>query len=907
MPEKRARKVTSSISIGARDALSVGRLAIGLHNAKKSATTLRKEHEAMVEKRRALLASVNHIVVENGALPDDPTLPHTGDIYDADENAWIDIDEEDELLSNVGGEYLDAETQAALMHVLGSRLSNAHRRTVKSHRERLRAEDEHWAAQMDSLVDAYLLWKHDLRLRPERLDCARSPSGYREPTVVDDSPTQSPPDVARGPTTHLPSKGLTSATASTSAAPAVSATTTPVTSSASTTPFAVPSPSAMAASPVATTEASPMLATAPSSATTSIPSTAEPARDSHMFQLIAVHTYVFRNVNYTGTQCRQFSAAFDAYLAILRRVNARCEVALRRNEEHWRMRNSCPLCTLQLQDEPPMKPERLFAMDGNNSAKRVATAGREDPRSFKSDYFLPRHVVDRFKDEVKRKSQTRSKTSSSADDNEEPSSDEDAPWITEEAPGEAPDGEDCPSPCTERWKASAAEHEKRALNIYETTGIFVCACRHGFVQKACEMVRSGELAKYPLVHVDHVIDVHGRDTGCGDASNPPLKERENPAESLLKVEAGGLANAEQRTRREEMRKGIWIVWTLRVGIYKRESVATADALQKQHGNMPRRRAARANTLAPGALRSGGQCRARRARHGLARLSALPDSRKPLLEVMGPSQTFAGLRRRRAWSRAHLGGFAQVYGVAYAGQSLRASQGVSPGPRTRARRMRKLLVASTLENLDQRAIEVRNEVAALARAQVLQQLTVLEGLVDTNSRSREEWLEAQNELDYRMHAYLVLTYDTRECELLSITTRIEMVLRRQTLDETFLVVERYRLFRTQREVSEAMYLAARERLRLLHDRAHAAVCVFSRAGPRYVTALARAEDLRSTVTSLEREVKRELASLAVGLEEAFREHEEQFPGFEPPQQMEEGEVRRDLEEAAEEMEAEGDAL
>ncbi|KAL7277218.1 hypothetical protein ACG7TL_009068 [Trametes sanguinea] len=330
-----------------------------------------------------------------------------------------------------------------------------------------------------------------------------------------------------------------------------------------------------------------------------------------------------------------------------------------------------------------------------------------------------------------------------------------------------------------------------------------------------------------------------------------------------------------------------------------------------------------------------------------------------LRSWGPSQTFAGLRRRRARSRAHLGGFAWVYGAAYAGQSLRTSQGVSQWSRTRTRSMRKLLVAvcgahhlplaeilnvpvqpsmrsraitrrdksasaglrecrnvlrvsllamqSTLENLDRRSVEVRNEVAALARAQVLQQLTILEGLVDANSRSREEWLEAQNELDYRMHAYLVLTYDTRECELLSIATRIEMVLRRQTLDETFLVVERYRLFRTQREVSEAMYLAARERLRLLHDRAHAAVCVFSRAGPRYVTALARAEDLRSTVTSLEREVKRELASLAVGLEEAFREHEEQFPGFEPPQQMEEGEVRRDLEEAAEEMEAEGDAL
>ncbi|KAL7284478.1 LOW QUALITY PROTEIN: hypothetical protein ACG7TL_001769 [Trametes sanguinea] len=378
-----------------------------------------------------------------------------------------------------------------------------------------------------------------------------------------------------------------------------------------------------------------------------------------------------------------------------------------------------------------------------------------------------------------------------------------------------------------------------------------------------------------------------------DASNPPLKERENQAESLLKVEAGGRANADKGRGGEEMRK------------------------------------ARANAFALGTLRSGGQCRARQARQGLARLSALPGSRKPLLEVVG---AFADLRRSSLSSRAHLGGFARVYGVAYAGQSLRASQGVRECRRGRGRpsmrsraitrrdksasaglrecrnvlRISLLAMQSTLENLDCRSVEVRNEVAALARAQVLQQLAVLEGLVDTNSRSCEEWLEAQNELDYRMHAYLVLTYDTRECELLSIATRIEMVLRCQTLDETFLVIERYHLFHTQREVSEAMYLAARERLRLLHDHAHAAVCIFSSARPCYVTVLARAEDLRSTVTSLEREVKRELASLAVGLEEAFREHEEQFPGFEQPQQMEEGEVRRDLEEAAEEMEAEGDA-
>ena len=45
----------------------------------------------------------------------------------------------------------------------------------------------------------------------------------------------------------------------------------------------------------------------------------------------------------------------------------------------------------------------LLALDGNNSAKRVLSAGTEDARAFNSTYFLSRQEVDRFKDEVKRK------------------------------------------------------------------------------------------------------------------------------------------------------------------------------------------------------------------------------------------------------------------------------------------------------------------------------------------------------------------------------------------------------------------------------------------------------------------------------------------------------------------------
>lgn len=40
-------------------------------------------------------------------------------------------------------------------------------------------------------------------------------------------------------------------------------------------------------------------------------------------------------------------------------------------------------------------------MDGNNSAKRVASAGTADVRNFNSDYFMSRAEVDRFRDEVK--------------------------------------------------------------------------------------------------------------------------------------------------------------------------------------------------------------------------------------------------------------------------------------------------------------------------------------------------------------------------------------------------------------------------------------------------------------------------------------------------------------------------
>ncbi|KDQ19127.1 hypothetical protein BOTBODRAFT_103239 [Botryobasidium botryosum FD-172 SS1] len=44
--------------------------------------------------------------------------------------------------------------------------------------------------------------------------------------------------------------------------------------------------------------------------------------------------------------------------------------------------------------------------------------------------------------------------------------------------------------------------------MYEETGIFVAICRHGFVIIVCDMVRSGELAKYPIAIVNKVQKVY---------------------------------------------------------------------------------------------------------------------------------------------------------------------------------------------------------------------------------------------------------------------------------------------------------------------------------------------------------------------------------------------------------------
>ncbi|KAI0038768.1 hypothetical protein FA95DRAFT_1449808, partial [Auriscalpium vulgare] len=197
----------------------------------------------------------------------------------------------------------------------------------------------------------------------------------------------------------------------------------------------------------------------------------------------------------------RFSQAFDAYIELQRRLRKRADQALGRDSEHWRLKNSCPCCSFKQPGEPTLTPARLHAMDGCSSHKRLKGVGHTDERSFDSSYFLSPEQVDVFKDEVKPRSRRTTVEDVESDDDEH----------TPPAGGGLPTDVGGPTKCTDRWVTENASSTGKTAVVFEQTGIFVGACRHGIVELVEEMLQSGELAKYPLA----VLDAYMRELGEG--------------------------------------------------------------------------------------------------------------------------------------------------------------------------------------------------------------------------------------------------------------------------------------------------------------------------------------------------------------------------------------------------------
>ncbi|KAH9853147.1 hypothetical protein C2E23DRAFT_729387, partial [Lenzites betulinus] len=211
------------------------------------------------------------------------------------------------------------------------------------------------------------------------------------------------------------------------------------------------------------------------------------------------------------------SDAFDVYLEILHAVKKRVSGTLGRDAPDWRACNSCPACCYKLDGEPSRTFSRMFCMDGNNSLKRMRPLGGRkvgDSRVFNdSDYFLSQDFVNGFANEV------RSKGISNDPGDDQPRHEGDGeaadtqPEVAME--GDPTDGEASTSTCTKNWKAAQADEKKRSWDVFEETGVFASACRHGFILWIIDMVRSGELARYPLATTAKALDVFDKRTMCG--------------------------------------------------------------------------------------------------------------------------------------------------------------------------------------------------------------------------------------------------------------------------------------------------------------------------------------------------------------------------------------------------------
>lgn len=192
--------------------------------------------------------------------------------------------------------------------------------------------------------------------------------------------------------------------------------------------------------------------------------------------------------------------------------------ALGRDSDDWNIKNACPCCMYELDDEVPLAHRILATMDGNNSLKLVDDSFRqgtqlEDWREGRSPKWLSAPYVDTFKDEVPSRKKHGGMGGSEnagravpAADSDSVDDDDDAAWLDEEV-GSKDNGQfkkteldvDNPVPnvpptaCTARWKNAGPDGQKRMFSMYLITGLFICLCRHGILLLMCDMIQSGEL------------------------------------------------------------------------------------------------------------------------------------------------------------------------------------------------------------------------------------------------------------------------------------------------------------------------------------------------------------------------------------------------------------------------------
>lgn len=68
-----------------------------------------------------------------------------------------------------------------------------------------------------------------------------------------------------------------------------------------------------------------------------------------------------------------------------------------------------------------------------------------------------------------------------------------------DAPGPT-DSDKLATTCARNWRAAQAQDGKKVSQVFDETGIFLACCRHGLVDIMVDMIQSGELYVFVLVH-----------------------------------------------------------------------------------------------------------------------------------------------------------------------------------------------------------------------------------------------------------------------------------------------------------------------------------------------------------------------------------------------------------------------
>ncbi|KAM6490953.1 hypothetical protein JOM56_001313 [Amanita muscaria] len=216
---------------------------------------------------------------------------------------------------------------------------------------------------------------------------------------------------------------------------------------------------------------------------------------------LAIQSFVkglldFHGLSYKQYYSTTFSTCYDVYLEILEQNRKTVMKELGRDAPLWRMRNACPACSYKLHGEKELIFNMLITMDGNNSLKRLRRDARNedigelhnerpDPRKAPGDYYLTREEVDKWMKDMMVDELSKSEPSSTH------------------------------NPCASRWSNMIDQVTSRMWGVFDETGIFLALCRHGFVLTIADMVKSGELSKYPLAVVDVLLRAFGNNLGVG--------------------------------------------------------------------------------------------------------------------------------------------------------------------------------------------------------------------------------------------------------------------------------------------------------------------------------------------------------------------------------------------------------